>query len=100
MASRFALLATFLAAVGVVTWDEIKRMQRVPHPEKYVHAAVVWAILGIVADLGAPEIAALFGFGMVLSMLYRFYATRSSEQTGDVSPGGVLGRTAGDVLSN
>jgi hypothetical protein len=67
---RFGLLATFVSAVAIITWDELKNKQRFPHPEVYVHAAVVWAILGVVSDLGAPDIAALFGLGLLLSMLY------------------------------
>lgn len=73
--SRSALMVSFLAAIGIVTWHEIKTLQRIPHPATYVHAAVVWAILGIVSDLGAPELAAVFGAGLVLSMVYRFYTT-------------------------
>lgn len=67
---RFGLLATFIAAISILTWDELKTKQRVPHPEVYIRAAVVWAILGLIGELGVPELASLFGLGLVLSMLY------------------------------
>lgn len=70
---RFGLLATFIAAIGIISWDELKHKQRVPHPEVYIHAAVVWAILGIISELGVPELAAIFGLGLVLSMLYIYF---------------------------
>lgn len=69
---RFGLLATFISAIAILTWDEIKNQQRVPEPQVYVHAAVVWAVLGIVSELGVPELAALFGLGYVVSMLYTY----------------------------
>lgn len=70
---RFGLLATFMLALAILTWDEVKHQQRVPHPDVYWHAAVVWAILGIASELGVPELAALFGVGYVLSMMYGYF---------------------------
>lgn len=70
---RFGLFVTFILAMGILTWDELKNHQRIPQPQKYVHAGVVWAILGFVAEFGAPEVAAIFGVGLVLAMTYSYY---------------------------
>jgi len=93
---RLGLLTTFIAALAILTWDEVKTQQRVPKPEVYWHAVIVWAVLGVVAELGVPELAALFGFGYVLSMLYRYYqapsatigggAGSSVDHSGEIQP--------------
>jgi hypothetical protein len=70
---RQGLLVSFIAAIGLITWDELKNRQRVPHPERYVSAVIVWFILGLVAELGAPELAGLFGIGLVLTLYYSYY---------------------------
>jgi hypothetical protein len=41
----------------------------------------VWAILGIVSEIGASDIAALFGFGLLLSMLYTYYQGKPNPLT-------------------
>ena len=74
---RFGLLSTYVAAIAIVTWREVKLYQRTPEPKHYVRVAIVWGILGVVAELGVPELAALFGFGFVLAMMYDFYASRT-----------------------
>lgn len=76
---RFGLLGTFFAAVSVITWDELKHQQRFPHPEVYVYVALVWAILGIVGELGAADLAALFGLGIFLTMLYTYVVPTPSK---------------------
>ena len=87
--TRFGLLITFIIAIGILTWDEIKNQQRVPVPTKYVHAAVVWGILGIIADFGAPEVASVFGLGLVLAMAYGYY--NSQHTTTETNVGTMSG---------
>lgn len=72
MLERFGLVTTYTMAVSIIVWNEMRREQRVPHPEKLMYVAIVWAFLGIAADLGIPELAALFGIGYILAMLYRY----------------------------
>lgn len=71
MLQRFGLLTTFLVAVALIAWTEMRYEQRVPRPERFVFVGLVWATLGIISDLVSPELAALFGVGLVLTLLYR-----------------------------
>lgn len=83
--SRYALLLTFLVAVAIIAWDEIKVAQRFPMPKRFVYAAVVWGILGVIAELGADDVAAAFGVGMVLVLAYQHYKAPAAvppDQTG------------------
>jgi hypothetical protein len=82
---RFGLLSTYVAAIAIVTWREVKLYQRTPEPKYYVRVAIVWGILGVVAELGVPELAALFGLGFVLAMLYDFYANSGTVGTAEGS---------------
>jgi hypothetical protein len=70
---RPALLVTFLVAVAMVTWSELKVNHRIPQPQRFVFAGVVWGVLGVVSELGGPELAAVFGLGMVLVLTYQLY---------------------------
>lgn len=67
----FGLLGTFVIGIGIITWDEVKNQQRVPHPERYMYVALVWGVLGIIGELGAPELAALIGLGYIITLIYR-----------------------------
>lgn len=75
--TRIGLLATFLIAVGMVTWDEVKNLHRVPFPARYLYIGIVWAVLGLISELGAPEIGAVFGVGLVVAMAYSFYTNKT-----------------------
>lgn len=91
---RFGLLATFISACAILAWDELKTKQRFPHPDVFVRAAIVWSVLGIISELGVPELAALFGLGFVLSMLYVYVkpTTGAPIETMGAAPGlGSLG---------
>lgn len=70
MFQRFGLLTTFTMAVSMLAWREMRQEQRMPQPQKFIYAAIVWAILGVFADLGAPELATLFGIGFVIALYY------------------------------
>lgn len=81
--NRYGLLATFLIAVAMNAWDEMKVKQRVPQPQRFVYIAVVWGVLGIVAEMGAPDLAAVFGAGMVLALAYtHFNASQTAPNVG------------------
>jgi hypothetical protein len=71
---RRGLLTTYIIALSIITWDEVKNFQRVPQPKRYLYATLVWAVLGFLADMGLDSIAVLFGVGLVLSMAYSQYA--------------------------
>jgi hypothetical protein len=38
-----------------------------------VYAGIVWGILGVVAEVGAPELAAAFGVGFLLALGYNYF---------------------------
>lgn len=84
--SGIGLLVTYFAALAIITWDELKHKQRIPHPENYVRAGIVWAILGVVAEIGAPEVAGIFGLGLVVAMLYVYFQSAQSTVGGAENP--------------
>lgn len=63
-------MITFVAAVSIICYHEMVGLQRMPRPEVFVYAVGVWAVLGLIAELGSYEIALALGAGVVLSMLY------------------------------
>lgn len=81
------LLGAFVVTMAIVTWDEVKRQKRMPVPHRYIAVGMVYAILGIVATLGAPELAAIFGVGVILAQTY---ATASAGASGVAPVGGGL----------
>lgn len=68
-------MATFFAALGIITFDEVAKLKRWPHPDRYGRAIIIWAILGLISDLGAPQLATIFAAGLVLTLLYQYYNT-------------------------
>lgn len=82
---RAGLLATFLAAIAIRAWDELKYEQRMPKPEVFWHIAVVWGVLGLISELGADDLAALFGLGYLLMLMYRFYLSHKVIEDDKVS---------------
>lgn len=78
-----ANLMSFLLALTIVTYSDVyKRLHGVdksqawnammilPKPRLYVYVAIVWGVLGILAETGAAEVATLFGFGLCAAMFY------------------------------
>lgn len=73
------LTGTLFAAIALVTYEEIYKKNRVPHPQSFGHVIIVWSILGVIAELGVPEIAGLFGVGLLLSMAYSYLANPEAD---------------------
>lgn len=70
MNANKAFVTSFLVAIGLITWNEIKVFKEVPKPERYVGVGVVYGLLGIVASIGDYATAAVFGWAMVVALLY------------------------------
>ena len=75
--SRPALLVTFILAVLILAWHDIQTFQIVPKPQTFMHAVWVWFILGIVSEIGLPEIAAAFGVGLIIAMAFTYYKNKT-----------------------
>ena len=88
---RFGLPATLIGALTLIAWDEIRTKQRVPHPESFMHAILVWAILGVIGELGARDIATLFAVGLLISMIYVYYLNKQATAPADTSSSGTSG---------
>lgn len=71
---RQILVTTFVLAVCIITYSEIHDQKRMPLPSRYVSAGMVWGILGLLAAFFSPQIAAMFGVGMDLALIYQHYA--------------------------
>lgn len=70
---RQVLLATFLAAIATLTWTEMHLYQTMPRPARYVGAGLTWGILGLLAPVITYRLAALFGAGLYLTLLYQYF---------------------------
>lgn len=82
--------ATFWIAVAMVTWDEYRKANFPPQPQRFMWVVVVWSVLGLVANAGAPQIASVFGFGILLAMGYRYLSQPSSPSA---PVGGSVGKS-------
>lgn len=67
------LNVTLLIAVAIIAVDAYKNEHDLPLPQRFLWAVAIWSILGLVAAVGAEAIAAVFGFGLVLAMSYRYF---------------------------
>lgn len=85
-----ALTVTLIAAIGLVAYSAIAKKHEVPQPQYFVWIAIVWSILGLVSDLGAPQIATVFSFGLVFAMAYSYLTVngkavgRADKNEGDL----------------
>lgn len=79
---RTGLNMTLWAAIGIITFHEITKMQRVPRPEFYKYIAIIWATLGVVAEFGAYDIALAMAIGILISMLYTYVTKKAPPLTG------------------
>lgn len=76
----------FVLSVAIITWDEIREQKRVPLPKRYVNAGGVYMILGGFALLGAAQLAAVFGIGVNLALLYAFSKDAAIEKISPAPP--------------
>lgn len=76
---RPGLFISFLLAIVVATYTfEVRTyvakvpgwQNYLPPPFLYTYVVIIWAVLGVVADMGGDALAAAFGFGLVLAMFY------------------------------
>lgn len=76
---RQGLFISFMLAIVVATYTfEVRTYAAkvpgwknyLPPPFLFTYVVVIWAILGVVADMGGDALAAAFGFGLVLAMFY------------------------------
>jgi hypothetical protein len=72
------LLATFVAAVAMVTWIEVKRNHTVPRPQRYVSAGLLWGILGISSPVLTYSLTGLFGVGILLTLMYTYFRPQAT----------------------
>lgn len=74
------LNVTVWVAIAMQVYDQVFNQFKVPEPKRFIAVAVVWALLGIVAELGAYPIAAAFAIGLVV-MLALDLASQSKSGT-------------------
>lgn len=74
------LTVTAIVAIAAVIYSETNEYQRIPRPERFMAIMYVWAALGLVAQLGAPEIAGAFAVGALLVLIYRQLGVTETEE--------------------
>jgi hypothetical protein len=84
---RTGLTITMWAAIGIITFHELIKLQRVPRPENYKYIAIIWATLGVVAELGAYDIATAMGMGIIISMMYTYVTKKKPPLTSPTGGG-------------
>lgn len=91
-----ALVAEYLIVATIITIDEVKKEQRVPLPSRYVQSTVAFGILGVASAFIGTEIAAVFGAGLILALLYKTFAPTDNTVGGDAGKalGGAIDRLA------
>lgn len=97
---RQLLVATFIAAMAMVTWSEVKDYKRTPQPARYVGAGVVYGLLGILAPFISFELAGLFGIGLLLTLLYQHYKSPPADNSGESIATGPQRPPRGEATNN
>lgn len=67
-------MVTAAIAFGLVVASELYEYKRRPMPSRILKLVGIWAVLGWVADFGAPELALAFAVGLILTMLFTYLA--------------------------
>lgn len=65
------LVLSFVIACGLIAWSDISDYNEFPRPSRLLSAGLTWAILGIVAAVGAPQVAGAIGIGLNVGQVYR-----------------------------
>lgn len=67
-------MVTAVIAFGMVLASELYEYKQRPRPSRILKLVGIWAVLGWVADFGAPELALAFAVGIILTMLFTYLA--------------------------
>jgi len=83
------LAAAFIAAMGIVTWQELKSSANDspigwPRPSRYLGVAIVYAMLGFLAEILSGELAAVLGVGMLFGLLMQSSASNAGNGSGNL----------------
>lgn len=95
---RRLLVSTFLVAVALLTWNEMKVNKVMPRPQRYVGAGVIWALLALLSPVLTYSLSGMFSVGVVLMLLYKNVSSSSgsADQGGSgLGGGGSVGGGAG-----
>lgn len=73
--ARGALLGLYVVAMCIITWLEVKKEKRVPAPRRYVGSSIAFGTLGLIGPLVSYPLAAVFGAGLVIVLLYNLFGS-------------------------
>lgn len=80
---------TFILAIALVIWDELKNNHRVPVPKRFVGATLIWGTLGLVGPLITYPLAAVLALGFLVALYYQHWKIGPSQDNGSANhPGG------------
>lgn len=92
---RGILAASFVVCVVIVGWKQIKANPgKLPAPQAFVYAGIVFGLLGLAEPLLSPELTSLFGAGVALALSIRAANPSSVAANSPVSGGHTGGSTA------
>lgn len=80
------ILAEFITATAIVTWDEVVTNGRVPLPSRYLGAGLAFGILGLVAPVISDKLAATLGAGIILALLFQVVPGANADTTAGSTP--------------
>jgi hypothetical protein len=83
---RKLLVTSFVFAIIIAAWSEIKEFKRPPQPKRFVGAGVAYGLLGLIAPIISIELAGLFGVGLLLTLLYQHVPHSTAEAPKESNP--------------
>ena len=96
-----ALPLAFLAALGMVGYDEIVTQGHLPpYPQRFMFVGMVYVMLGFLDAAGLGALAGIFGWGVVLALGYKAVgAHTAAAQTASLTTTGATAATGGAVAA-
>lgn len=76
------LVVSFVLCCLIIAWGDIGEQNQFPRPSRLVSAGLSFAILGIVAAMGAANVAAAIGVGLNVAQIYSLKWANGDDKSG------------------
>lgn len=71
MNAQRVIVVSFIVCCLIIAWGDIGERNEFPRPSRLVSAGIAYTLLGIVAAIGAPGLAAALGIGLNVGQMYQ-----------------------------
>lgn len=79
--AKQVLFYTFIFAIGIITWTEMKKYHQVPRPSRYVGASLTWGLLALGAPILTYPFVSVFSLGLLLMLITSYFEPGSKILT-------------------